>query len=336
MKNKIIILLLMVVMIFCGCNIMLNNNESKLNRENLEHMGYVIYEEAEIIEVIREIYQGMIASSLTSHVEPMEIIKEKIPIENIREYSDGYIIEYPMENRIYVIVTDKGGRRRVSFMRAYEERTEKDISELKSGMSVDEVKKLFPEIEVPNLESEIVLNNNEIVGMSFEEKGGKKVLEAIESLEYPFGESEFDEIMNIEEGQLVSKNTLLVIDNVLINGEKQLEAFASIKGKEQAETTGDKEVLNIKYIDTVEGVKSYEYVLRYQNGKYILEDSQHETRQDFKYIVKLKGKSLITGNKENGYFLTNDKEATYEKVTHEILKSSSVESMDCRQLFLTN
>lgn len=328
MKNRITALLLITAMCFGGCNVIQKDKVAKISVEELANMGYVIYEEEEIIDGIREIYNGIIVDALTSFATTMEMIKENMPIENIREYSDGYIIEYPMENRMFVIVTDKNGIGRASFMRAYEERTEKNIKKLKDEMREEDVKKLFPEIEVSDWsESEVFLDNNEIVRLVFKEKEDDKVLEHIEYITYPFGESEFEEIMNIKEGELIPPNTLLVIDNVLIKGESQLEEF--IDGREN-------DVLKIRYIDGMEEIKPYESTLQYQNGNYILEDSQYGTRQNFKYIIKLKGESLITGNKEEGYFLTNDKEVTYEEVTHEILKSSSVESMDYRQLFLAN
>lgn len=326
MKNKLIIILLITVVSLCGCNIIQDDREVRISVEDLKSKGYVTYKEEEIIDGIKEIYQGMVTDVLTSFACTMEKIKETMPIENVREYSDGYIIEYPMENRMFVIVTDKNGRRKVSFMRSYEERTEKDINKLKNEMSVEDVKKIFPEIEVNHLEGEVILNNNEIVRLLFEEKEKEKVFKGIEYITYFFGESEFEEIMNIEE-TLIPKNTLLVIDNVLVKGETQL--YEVINNKEN-------EILKIKYTNGVDETDTYEDTLQYKNGKYILKDFQHNTKHTFNYIVKLKGESLVTGYKEEGFFLTNDKEVTYEEAIQEILISSSVESMDCRKLFLIN
>lgn len=337
MRNKVMVLLLIAAMCFGGCNVIQKDKVAKISVEELANMGYVIYEEKEIIEGIKEIYRGITIDSLTSFAPTMEMIKESMPVENIREYSEGYIIEYPMENKMFVIVTNKAGIRMGSFMRAYEERDEKDIRKIEIGMSEEEVKALFPEVQVSQfLESEIILSNNEIIRIVFEEKGTEKIVKETEFVALPFFESKLEEIMSIEEGKLIQKRTLLVMDNVLIKGEKQLEEFIDRKDKEQVNIVNEKEVLKIKYVDAMEDVEPYECVLQYHNGKYILEDSQNDIKQTFNYIVKLKGKSIVTGSKEEGYYLSNDKDVTYEEVTFNILSSSSIESMDYRQLFLAN
>lgn len=336
MKIKIIVLLLITAILFCGCNIIQNDKDTKINAEELEDMGYVIYEEEEIIDGVREIYQGMTVESLTSFVTTMEMIKENMPIENIREYSDGYIIEYPLENRIFVIVTDKNGNRRTSFMRTYKERTEKDIKKLKSGMSEEEVKALFPEIEMSEWsESEIILNNNEIVRLVFEEK----VLKEIEYTTYPFGESQFQEIMNIEEGKIIPRRTLLVMDGKLIKGEDQLEEFIAKKEQGAIDETGEKEILKIKYVYTDEDDEDkrvYDYILSYEEDKYLLESLDYNTGKTYDYLIKLRGKSMTTGKMEEAYFLTDNKDLTYEELEFKILASSSTESLDGRKIFLIN
>lgn len=343
MKNKVMILLLIVAMCICGCGIGEHNKTTTINTGELKNIGYVIYEEKEIIDGIKEVHRGMFHNILLSYVMMIENIEESISVENVREFSGGYIIEFPMENRIFVIVANQFGRVEGSFMRSYELRTQRDINKIKTDMTEKEVRDIFPEIELRGSDgywdSEIILENNEIIRIVFEKINEKIVVTDIESSTSCFSEDEIKEIMNIDKENLMPKRTLLVMDGKLIKGENQLEEFVEKAEQEEISITDEQEILKIKYVYTdgdSEGDRTRDYELEYTNGTYILKSLDNNARQTYNYLVKMKGENIITNNEEEGYFLVNDKNVTYKELIFKRLASSSIESLEHRQLFLIN
>ncbi len=174
-----------------------NGGSSKMNNYNQElffqaqEKDHIIYKKDKIIGNIEKIYIPNNSLMLLSRVITYEDIRDILPFNNVEKTNYGFNIIFNMKDEKFVIITDYSGN--VGNMIFYGKALykERDFSKIDIGMTIDEVKNVFPLFilydKIPSILNnaqtavnpatiEIVFNNGEIGIIEMKTQNGEYIV----------------------------------------------------------------------------------------------------------------------------------------------------------------
>lgn len=306
----------------------------------------VTYKKEDIIEGIRAVNVGE-KMLMMSRAITIDDLDEFLPIDNVRrietENNVTFLIEYPMEDCTFVVIVSAIGIIRGTYMQAEELRSEKEMSLLLKGMSLEAANKLYPEIIINPKVNQILSENSELekspqcvvalkdrrkATIRFEKKGKEFVISEVEFSDNPFFDEEEWKFLSGNEGELSKKETGLVfLENKIIQGENLWNEFVfRSKTKEPCS-------IKIKHY-YVEDYGASSFTLRFDGEFYSIIDSiTSEEIRKYKYLVELSGKIRNAKSSEHGFYLVNDKNLTYDELMWSMLSSQTTDHIDFRIVY---
>ena len=163
-------------------------DESKYNQQLwdiAEQNNNVRYKENEIMDKIEKIYYSNVDLMVISRTIMANEIYEECPYENVRITDSGFIIDFPMENKTFSIVTDYDGRITNMFIYGDSLHDPTKFFKVKSNMTLEDFKKIFPETISVEFEdengyeyiiNEVVFKNGEVGTFNFKKENNKFIL----------------------------------------------------------------------------------------------------------------------------------------------------------------
>lgn len=380
MKKRGIILTILIIvalMAVSGCieedcdSSQENKGQIKESSSVNEDLKYITYKRDEIIENVEKLNLKIgMESAMYSRKIVLEDIKKYLPIDNIRKISGGFLIEYPMEDSEFAIITDGEGIVWGSFLRHNVLHTILEMELITKGMTLEEVKKIFPEIAVEvkakeilndnkhkndEIECQVMLENYLFGKIIFKNKNGKIVVAESETIDIPFPDNTMKEVLEQNPEQLEDRNSVITSSGEIIAGREAWNKFYMLtKGNELTKLTEQitEELLNVRnqsiliktyYGDnnffeeeTEENVSGFiEQIIVYDGKQFLVNKWENGENKisTYKYLVERKGRMPNAAVGEHGFYLVNDNSLTYEQLQWSSLSSQCSDYIDYYTVF---
>ena len=378
MKTKgirVVILLVVMLMMVSGCTGSSGGTQKKEEQtsendsiKTKEDTKYVTYKKADIIENVEKLNTKIgMESLMLSRIIKLEDIEKYLPIDNIRKITGGFLIEYPMEDSEFAIITDGDGVVFGSFLRCEELHTNMELETVKEGMTLEGLKKVFPEISVDataekvlrenkhkndEIICEVMLENYQYGRVTLKNKKEKIVVTKVETMDMPFPKDTMKEVFAQNPEALESRYIVVTNNGKIVFGKKQWNEFymettrglSNLAGQMQKKEMlkmqnvsicvknyyNDTELLEGKKQDGIDGV--VESMIVYDGNQFLLNKEGKEILQ-YKYLIERKGRMNNADIGENGFYLVNDKNLTYEQLMWSVMSSQSSDWIDYYTVF---
>ena len=143
-RTILIILVTFILMVVPGCTKSggLEQKKEEQTTENgsikeSESAKYVTYKREDIIKEVEKLNMEIgMESLMLSRIIRIDDIENDLPIDNIRKIPGGFLIEYPMEDSEFAIITDGEGVVFGSFLRSNKLHKNMDMEKIKKGMTL--------------------------------------------------------------------------------------------------------------------------------------------------------------------------------------------------------
>lgn len=383
MKKRIIVVLMVVIVVLSGCGS--NGQQSKIEDKTTnvvektvtsadvnsgKNKELVMYKKKDIIDQIKNAHVGIGLYMAMSRVVTIKDLEKYLPVDNLREVGkDKLVIKYPMEDCTFIVVAVKNDERIMGtcVMRNVL-RNESEVSQIKKGMSLKKVRRIFPEVIINTRRPlildksrgidefpacEVILDNNKMAWITFEKNNGKYVVSDINIQKNPiFEDEEWEKVIQQEpyliknkvkqkEEHIKINEELVLRDGKIVNGRRAWNDFLH-KTKsfpnEPAQIT-IKEYYDDENIGGVLKYDGYNYSLVYKPVKDT--DAHNDTFYEltkssiskYKYLIERSGKMPNAKYTEHGFYLVNDKSVTYRQLMWSRLSSNSNDWIDFRTVF---
>lgn len=334
-----------------------------------ESAKYVTYKREHIIRNVEKLNMEIgFENLMLSRAIMVSDIEKYLPIDNIRKIPGGFLIEYPMEDSEFEIITDGDGIVFGSFLRRDRLHAGIDMKGIKNGMTLDEVKKVFPEISVDasaekvlsdskhkkdEVICEVILENYQYGKITFKNKNGKIVVIKTETMDMPFSDAVIKEALMQNSEALENKYTVITNNGKIVFGKKIWDQFymrtekglanliGQIQEKEMLEIQnasitiknyyGDTDLISGKTQDEKEGFA--ENVIVYDGKQYFVNRGVMNEKSTYKYLIERKGRMKNAAVGDHVFYLVNDKSLTYEQLQWSVFSSQSSDWIDYYTVF---
>lgn len=229
MRKRIITVLMVMIVVLSGCGNYGQQSKIEDKTTNVvektvtsadansgKNKELVMYKKKDIIDKIKDAHVGIGLYMAMSRVVTIEDFKKILPVDNLREVGkDKLVIKYPMEDRTFIVVAVKNDERIMGtcVMRNVL-RNESEVSQIKKGMSLKKVRRIFPEVIINTRRPlildksrgidefpacEVILDNNKMAWITFEKNNGKYVVSDINIQKNPiFEDKEWEKVIQQE------------------------------------------------------------------------------------------------------------------------------------------
>ena len=341
-------------------------NSSMKERENAK---YVTYKREDIIRNVEKLNMEIgLERLMLSRAIMVSDIEKYLPIDNIRKIPGGFLIEYPMEDSEFEIITDGEGIVFGSFLRRNRLHANMDMKEIKSGMTLDEVKKVFPEISVDEsaekvlrdskhkkdeIICEVILESDRYGKITMKNKNGKIIVTETKIIDMPFSDAVIKEALVQNPEALENKYTVITNNGNIVFGKSLWDQFYTRTKKGLTNLIGqmqEKEMLEIQnasitiknyYGDTdlISGKKQNEKegvaenIIVYDGKQYFVNRGVMNEISTYKYLIERKGRMKNAAVGEHVFYLVNDESLTYEQLQWSVFSSQSSDWTDYYTVF---
>ena len=379
MKAERIIMIILVTFIFivvpgCAKSSGLEQKKEEQSTENSsmkerENAKYVTYKREDIIRNVEKLNMEIgLERLMLSRAIMVSDIEKYLPIDNIRKIPGGFLIEYPMEDSEFEIITDGDGIVFGSFLRRDRLHAEIDMKGIKTGMTLDEVKKVFPEISVDasaekvlrdskhkkdEIICEVILESDRYGKITMKNKNGKIIVTETKIIDMPFSDTVIKEALMQNPEALENKYTVITNNGNIIFGKSLWNQFytrtkngltnliGQMQEKEMLEIQnasitiknyyGDTDLISGKKQDEKEGVA--ENIIVYDGKQYFVNRGVMNEISTYKYLIERKGRMKNAAVGEHVFYLVNDESLTYEQLQWSVFSSQSSDWIDYYTVF---